>query len=120
MNILSVVVPSYNTEQYLSNCITTLLESGEGIEILIVNDGSTDGTGLIADRFEENYPEKVKAIHQKNLGHGGAVNTGIASASGKYIKVVDSDDWVNPEALMSVVSKPVSYTHLTLPTKRIV
>lgn len=110
MNILSVVVPSYNTEQYLSNCITTLLESGEGIEILIVNDGSTDGTGLIADRFAENYPEKVKAIHQKNLGHGGAVNTGIASASGKYIKVVDSDDWVNPEALMSVVSKLKEFT----------
>jgi len=110
MNILSVVVPSYNTEQYLSNCITTLLESGEGIEILIVNDGSTDGTGLIADRFAENYPEKVKAIHQKNLGHGGAVNTGIASATGKYIKVVDSDDWVNPEALKSVVSKLKEFT----------
>lgn len=110
MNILSVVVPSFNTEQYLSNCITTLLESGDGIEILIINDGSSDGTGAIADRFAEKYPEKVKVIHQLNKGHGGAVNTGIATASGKYIKVVDSDDWVNSEALKTVVEKLKAFT----------
>lgn len=105
MNLLTVIVPSYNTEQYLSKCIHTIIDSGKGIEILIVNDGSTDGTGATADRFAYRYPENIKVIHQRNLGHGGAVNTGIANATGKYIKVVDSDDWVNPEALRTVVDQ---------------
>lgn len=105
MKVLSVIVPSYNSESYLSKCIHTLLDSGEGIEILIVNDGSTDGTAHMADAYASSYPDKIRAIHQRNLGHGGAVNTGIAHATGKYIKVVDSDDWVNPEALQTVVSQ---------------
>lgn len=105
MNVLSVIVPSYNSESYLSHCVETLLQSGDGIEILIVNDGSMDGTGALADSFAEKYPVRIKAIHQRNLGHGGAVNTGIATATGKYIKVVDSDDWVNPDALRTVVAK---------------
>lgn len=105
MNILSVIVPSYNSENYLEHCVNTILDSGDGIEILIVNDGSIDKTGSLADRFETEYPGRVRALHQVNLGHGGAVNTGIQAATGKYIKVVDSDDWVNSHALKAVVNK---------------
>ena len=105
MSILSVIVPSYNSECYLSKCIGTLVESGNDIEVIIVNDGSTDGTAALADRLAEQYAPAVRVVHQVNKGHGGAVNTGIASATGKYIKVVDSDDWVNPTALRRVVDK---------------
>ncbi len=114
MSILSVIVPSYNTEQYLSKCIGTLVESGNDIEVIIVNDGSTDGTAALADRFAEQYTSAVRVIHQVNKGHGGAVNTGIASATGKYIKIVDSDDWVNPTALRRVVNKLKEFEQMNI------
>ena len=65
------------------------------MEIIIVDDGSSDRTAEIADDYAEKYPTIVKAIHQENGGHGQAVNTGIKNATGLYFKVVDSDDWVN-------------------------
>jgi len=105
MNLLSVVVPAYNTERYLENCVRTLLESGDGIEILIVNDGSKDGTASLAESLRAERPEVIRVFHQENAGHGGAVNTGIQNANGAFIKVVDSDDWVNPQALRQVVDQ---------------
>lgn len=101
--MLSVVIPSYNSEAYLSRCVESLLKGGKRLEILIVNDGSTDQTKEIADAYERAYPNIVKAIHQQNKGHGGAVNTGLQFASGKYFKVVDSDDLVDKEALKQIL-----------------
>ena len=75
MKILSIAVPCYNSEAYMEKCIDSLLVGGEEVEILIVDDGSKDGTTEIADRYQEKYPTIVKAIHQENKGHGGAVNT---------------------------------------------
>jgi len=105
MKTLSVIVPSYNSESYMMQCIDSLINIDKGIEIIIVNDGSVDQTKLIANQYATKYPDQIKAIHQENKGHGGAVNTGIAHASGQYIKVVDSDDWVNRESLMKIVKK---------------
>ena len=76
----------------MEKCVDSLAVGGEDVEILVVDDGSKDDTSKIADRLEEKYPGLVKAIHQPNKGHGGAVNTGLAHASGLYFKVVDSDD----------------------------
>ena len=73
-------------------------------EILIVDDGSKDDTAAIADEYAEKYPTIVKAIHQENGGHGEAVNAGIRNATGLYFKVVDSDDWVNPEAYQKILN----------------
>lgn len=101
--LLSVAIPSYNSEAYMEHCIKTLLSGGERVEILIVNDGSKDRTAEIADRYAEKYPMIVKAIHQENGGHGEAVNTGLRNASGKFFKVVDSDDWVDESALQKVL-----------------
>ena len=70
---------------------------------MIVDDGSHDNTPQIADLYERRYPGIVRAIHQENKGHGGAVNTGVAEASGVYVKVVDSDDWIGAEALERVM-----------------
>ena len=105
MKLLSVIVPCYNSEDYLGNCLDSLLSlSEETLEILVVNDGSQDRTGDIADAYARKYPDTVSAVHQENKGHGGAVNSGLALATGLYIKVVDSDDWVDRKAYEQVVN----------------
>ena len=97
MKLLSIAIPSYNSEAYMSKCIDSLLIGGEDVEILIVDDGSTDRTAEIADEYAAKFPTIVKAIHKENGGHGSAVNAGIANATGIYFKVVDSDDWVREQ-----------------------
>ena len=103
MKLLSFAVPCYNSAAYMEKCVESLLPGGEDVEILIVNDGSTDETAAIADRLAAKYPTIVKAIHKENGGHGSAVNAGIENATGLYFKVVDSDDWVKEEAYMKVL-----------------
>lgn len=104
MKLLSIAVPCYNSESYMKKCLDSLLAGGEDVEILIVDDGSTkDRTPEIADAYQEKYPTIVKAIHQENKGHGGAVNTGIDHATGLYFKVVDSDDWLGKGSFLSVL-----------------
>ena len=103
---LTFVVPAYNMTEYLERCVMSLIAAkrNDDIEVLIVDDGSSDGTLEMAQKFEARYPSIVRAIHQANRGHGGAVNTGIAAASGMYVKVVDADDWVGPESLEQVMA----------------
>lgn len=103
MKLLSVAIPCYNSQEYMSHAIETLLTGKEDMEIIIVNDGSKDKTKEIADEYEKKYPGIIKAIHQENGGHGEAVNTGLKHATGLYFKVVDSDDWVNEEALQQIL-----------------
>ncbi len=104
MKLLSIAIPCYNSEPYMRKCIDSLLTGGEDVEIIIVDDGShRDQTAQIADEYASRYPSVVKAIHQENGGHGCAVNTGIAAATGLYFKVVDSDDWVKEDAYQQVL-----------------
>jgi len=104
MKLLSIAIPCYNSEAYMSNCIESLLPGGDEVEILIVDDGSArDRTGEIADEYEAKYPGICRAIHQENGGHGEAVNAGLRAATGIYFKVVDSDDWVNADAYKEVL-----------------
>ena len=105
MKLLSVAIPCYNSEDYMENCIKSLLPGGDDVEILVINDGSCDMTGDIADAYEKKYPGIVRAIHQENGGHGEAVNAGIRNATGLYFKVVDSDDWVEEDAYLKILSK---------------
>jgi glycosyltransferase involved in cell wall biosynthesis len=80
------------------------LPGGDRVEVLIIDDGSTDDTGKIADEYALRYPGIVRAIHKENGGHGDAVMTGLKHATGLYFKVVDSDDWVDAEAYPKVLS----------------
>lgn len=102
---LTFVVPAYNMETYLPRCVDSLLAAGrtDDIEVIIVDDGSSDGTPSLADAYARRRPESVRVIHQPNKGHGGAVNAGIAEARGLYVKVVDADDWVGRDALEVVM-----------------
>jgi len=103
MKLLSVVIPCYNSQDYMKICIDSLLPGREEVELIIVNDGSVDGTAAIADDYARKYPGIVKVVHQQNGGHGEAVNTGIRHATGLYFKVVDSDDWVDTRAYDKVL-----------------
>jgi Glycosyl transferase family 2. len=103
MKLLTAAVPCYNSAAYMRRAIDSLLSGGDCMEIIIVNDGSTDDTEKIALEYQEKYPNIVRVISQENGGHGEAVNTGLANATGLYFKVLDSDDWVNEEALKQVI-----------------
>jgi len=93
----------------MRNCVDSLLAGGDEVEIIIVNDGSTDDTASIADEYLQRFPRMVKVVHQSNAGHGGAINTGLKNAGGLYVKVVDSDDWVNREAFKKVIETLASF-----------
>lgn len=98
----SVIVPVYNVEKYLEKCIKSIAcqDFGGEYEIVIVDDGSTDGSGKLCDEIKENIPQKnIRVIHQANKGLGGARNTGIQNAEGEYFIFVDSDDAITPDAL---------------------
>ena len=103
MKLLSVAVPCYNSENHMENCIHSLLTGGSEVEVIIVDDGSTDRTAEIADKYAKDYPDIVKVIHQQNGGHGEAVNTGLRHAEGLFFKVVDSDDWVSISAYKEIM-----------------
>ncbi len=104
MKLLSVTIPCYNSAEYMRNAIESALVGKEDIEILIIDDGSSDNTLEIANEYSKNYPGIVRTIHKKNGGHGSAVNAGIAHASGLYFKVLDSDDWFNTDSLIEVLN----------------
>ena len=92
MKLLTVTVPCYNSQDYMEACVESLLTGGEKVEIIIIDDGSKDNTGAIADAYAEKYPSIVRVIHQENGGHGEGINQGLKAATGTYFKVVDSDD----------------------------
>ena len=103
MKLLSIAVPCYNSQDYMRHCVETLLPGGDEVEILVVDDGSKDGTAAIADELEAQHPGVVRAIHQENGGHGAAVMAGLKNATGLYFKVVDSDDWLDEKAYPKVL-----------------
>ena len=103
MKVLTVGIPCYNSAEYMSKAIESLLPAGEDIEIIVVNDGSKDDTQKIGEEYAAKYPTIVRVINQENGGHGEAVNTGLRNATGIYYKVVDSDDWVDEDSLHQII-----------------
>lgn len=105
MKILSVAIPSYNSQDYMSKAIESVLPGGDDVEIIVVDDGSKDRTREIGEEYAKKYPGIVKVISQENGGHGCAVNTGLENATGVYYKVLDSDDWFDEDSLHQVIEK---------------
>lgn len=115
--IITFAVPCFNSADYMNHCVETLLAAGEDIEIILVDDGSTkDDTPAICDRYAQQYPDIVKAIHQENGGHGEGVNQGLRNATGLYYKVVDSDDWLEAGALHKAMDKLREFAQMKVPT----
>ncbi len=104
--LLTIVVPCFNSQEYMEHCINSLLAPGHSdVEVIIVNDGSHDNTAAIADRIAQENPTQVRAVHKANGGHGSAINAGLANANGAYFKVVDSDDWLDATAYGQVMER---------------
>ena len=104
MKLLTIAIPCYNSAEYMRKCIDSLLPGGEDVEIIIVNDGSSDKTADIAEEYRERFPSIIKVINKENGGHGSAVNAGLEKAKGLYFKVVDSDDWVKQSAYLEIIN----------------
>ena len=108
MKTVTFAVPCYNSAEYMDACIESILkcDGGEGdVEIIVVDDGSAkDDTPAKADAWAAKHPDIIRAVHQENGGHGEAVNTGLAHATGRYFKVVDSDDWLDEAAMREIMA----------------
>ena len=94
--LLSIIVPTYNMENYLPKCLDSLVNAKDALpkmEILIINDGSKDTSSRIAHKYQFQYPDSVIIIDKENGNYGSCVNRGLKEATGKYIKVLDADDW---------------------------
>ena len=121
MKTISFAVPCYNSAEYMEKCVNSLLPYGDDVEILLVDDGSTkDNTLEVAQRLEAEHPGVVRAIHQENKGHGGAVNTGLENATGLYFKVVDSDDWLDESAMKTIMEYLRSQVDKPYPTDLVI
>lgn len=118
--VVTFVVPCYNSAGYMRKCIDSILVAGSDIELIIVDDGSSDETYDIANSYAKNYPDIVRVIHQENGGHGAAVNTGLNCARGLYFKVVDSDDWLDECALLKVLDYVRSQANTTSATDLVI
>lgn len=97
MKTLTVIVPVYNTEKYIKRCLDSLdnKEINDKLEVLVVSDGSKDNAINIAKEYSKRLPDTFKIIEKENGGHGSTINKGLELATGKYFRVLDSDDWVD-------------------------
>lgn len=108
----SIIIPVYNAEKYLPNCMESLLkQSYQEFEVLLINDGSTDQSGVICDKYGMS-DKRVKVFHTPNQGAGQARNVGLDSVTGEYVLFVDSDDWLEIESLSIYVKSIESYDWL--------
>lgn len=103
---VSVIIPVYQVENYLERAVDSVLaQTLEEKEIILVDDGSPDGSPEICDRYARQYPEMIRVIHKENQGLGMARNTGADAARGKYLAFLDSDDTVEPEMYEEMYEK---------------
>lgn len=108
---VSVVVPVFNCENYIEDCLNSILnQTLEQIEIIVINDGSTDNTSAILEKYEKNYHDKIKLLNKENEGQGKARNIGINLASGEFITFVDADDKIEPNMLEEMYKMAKSET----------
>lgn len=105
--LLTFSIAAYNVEKYLTKLITSIAEAGHlpEMEILVINDGSKDGTAKLTKEYESEYPDLVRLVDKENGGHGSTINRGIIEATGKYFRALDGDDWINTVDLVKLLEK---------------
>ena len=114
MNKVSIIVPIYNTEKYLKACLDSIVtQTYQNLEIILIDDGSTDASGKIADDYAKK-DKRIKVIHQKNAGQSAARNEGLKEATGTYISFIDADDEVKPDFIEKLLASFNETTALTI------
>ncbi|WP_424651822.1 glycosyltransferase family 2 protein, partial [Capnocytophaga gingivalis] len=105
--LLTITIPVYNTEEYLPKCLNSLIidEYMDILEVLIVIDGSPDNSLAIAQEYAQKYPNTFIVINKENGGHSSAINKGLELATGKYFKLLDSDDWFDKDSFKVFIEK---------------
>lgn len=104
MKLVTVIIPVYNAEEYLDRCIKSVInQSYKNIEIILVDDGSTDNSGSICDKYKD-VDKRIKTIHKENAGVSEARNSGLEMASGYYINFVDADDYIDKDMIRKLVT----------------
>lgn len=107
VKLLTIIIPTYNMEKYLRRCLDSLLVSGENmalLEVLVVNDGSRDASSDIGHEYETNYPQTIRVIDKDNGNYGSCINRGLKEATGKYVRILDADDYYLTENLNKFIS----------------
>ncbi len=108
LKVLTIVIPTYNMQDYLHKCLSSLLVPEQQLpllEVLVVNDGSKDNSSAIAHEYQEKYPDTFRVIDKENGNYGSCVNRGLKEATGKYIKVLDADDWFDTANLSTFIGR---------------
>lgn len=103
MNLLTIVIPSYNSAAYLGRALDSLLGSIEELDVIVVNDGSSDATAEVAGSYTERYPEHIRLFNKENGGHGSGVNLGLREARAPWFKILDSDDRLDAAGLAALL-----------------
>lgn len=110
--LVSIIVPVYNVEKYLEKCVNSLIDQTyQNLEIILVDDGSKDSSGILCDRFA-NQDKRIKVIHKPNEGLSSARKAGIDALTGEYVMIVDGDDWIDEDTVSSCVQKIVEYPNV--------
>lgn len=109
MKDLTLCIAVYNMDQYLDRCLSSLIMSDDRLmqrlEVLVINDGSTDGSAKVAQRYVEQWPQTFRLINKTNGQYGSCVNRALLEASGRYFRMLDADDWMNTEALAQMMQQ---------------
>jgi glycosyltransferase involved in cell wall biosynthesis len=101
---VSIIVPVYNVEQYLEMCVESILnQTYDNLDIILVDDGSKDGSGLLCDKLSD-LDKRIRVLHKENGGLSDARNAGTRLATGEYIGFIDSDDWIEPDIIESLIN----------------
>lgn len=106
IKILTIIVPTYNMEMYLKRCLDSLLVPDYYLtktEIIVINDGSTDDSSLIAHSYEEKYPDIFTVVDKTNANYGSCINAALPIAKGKYVKILDADDWFDNKTYIGFI-----------------
>src|SRR5574344_1376419 len=102
--ILTIIIPTYNMEKYLRHCLDSLIVPNmDKVEVLVINDGSKDSSSAIGHEYQDKYPQTFRVIDKENGNYGSCINRGLKEATGKYVKVLDADDWYDSDECLKLI-----------------